>query len=248
MSTMPALFVAAHPDDETLAMGVAIAEHVAAGQDVHVLVLSDGEASGVTVVLNGTGVCGWWGVVHDPAGEGYAPLSAADLGAARVRESGQALACLSAGLPGTLTVHRAGLPDGAVTASAAQAAILAVADNIAPAAPVRLKGHTWVAQLDAHPDHIAAGTALKALSAADPARFGDRRHYLLPGYWSDPDLSLVAESWDTATDPGIAARARNATRCYAAWAPAAGAYAIGYHSRADWLDMVAANPRCLVHP
>ncbi|HZB67929.1 MAG TPA: PIG-L family deacetylase, partial [Ornithinibacter sp.] len=31
------LFVHAHPDDETLATGVALAHHVARGDDVHVL-------------------------------------------------------------------------------------------------------------------------------------------------------------------------------------------------------------------
>lgn len=37
------LFVHAHPDDETLATGVAIAHHVAAGDDVHVLTCTLGE-------------------------------------------------------------------------------------------------------------------------------------------------------------------------------------------------------------
>ena len=37
------LFVHAHPDDETLATGVAIAHHVASGDDVHVLTCTLGE-------------------------------------------------------------------------------------------------------------------------------------------------------------------------------------------------------------
>ena len=37
------LFVHAHPDDETLATGVAIAHHVARGDDVHVLTCTLGE-------------------------------------------------------------------------------------------------------------------------------------------------------------------------------------------------------------
>jgi N-acetyl-1-D-myo-inositol-2-amino-2-deoxy-alpha-D-glucopyranoside deacetylase len=37
------LFVHAHPDDETLATGVAIAHHVARGDDVHVLTCTSGE-------------------------------------------------------------------------------------------------------------------------------------------------------------------------------------------------------------
>ena len=37
------LFVHAHPDDETLATGVAILHHVARGDDVHVLTCTLGE-------------------------------------------------------------------------------------------------------------------------------------------------------------------------------------------------------------
>ena len=37
------LFIHAHPDDETLATGVALAAHVAAGSDVHVLTCTLGE-------------------------------------------------------------------------------------------------------------------------------------------------------------------------------------------------------------
>lgn len=44
-ATSPALFVAAHPDDETLGMSIALAEHIAAGQGVHLLWLTRGEAS-----------------------------------------------------------------------------------------------------------------------------------------------------------------------------------------------------------
>lgn len=243
--TSPALFVAAHPDDETLAMSTAIAEHVAAGQEVHVLLLTDGELSGVRDILNGAALNAWWGTLHDPAAEGYSPLTPSTLAAARVVEARTALACLSAGLPGSLTLHQAGLPDGGVTAVAAQAAILAVADTIAPGGPVRLKGHSPI--VDSHSDHVAAGQALKALKLDDPVRFGDVRHYILPTYWSDSRLSLVVESSDLPTDAGIRARVRAAVRSYGAWSPTLGSFAIGYHSVASQLDQLAANPKCLQH-
>lgn len=241
----PALFVAAHPDDETLAMSTAIAEHVAADQEVHCLLLTDGEGSGALATLNGSSTSSWWGVPHVPAAEGYSPLTPATLAAARIAEARAALACLSAGLPGSLTLHQAGLPDGGVSSAAAQAAILAVADTIAPAGPVRLKGHSPT--VDNHGDHVAAGQALKALKLDDPVRFGDVRHYILPTYWGDSRLSLVTESWDAPTDAGISARVRNAIRSYGAWAPQAGSYAIGYHSVASMLDQLAATPKSMQH-
>ncbi|WP_196279342.1 PIG-L deacetylase family protein [Catellatospora vulcania] len=245
-ATAPALFVAAHPDDETLAMSTAIAEHVAAGQDVHVLLLTDGEGSGTINVINGTTTSPWWGNRHVPTAEGYAPLTATTLAAARVIEAQTALRCLAAGLPGTLTVHRASLPDGAVTSATAQAAIVAVADQIAPGGVVRLKGHSPT--VDNHADHLAAGQAMVALATSNPARFSDRRHYILPMYWTDSRLSLVTESWDGPTDAGIAARVRAAVRSYGAWSPAQGSYAIGYHSVATMLDQLMSTPKCLQHP
>lgn len=241
----PALFVAAHPDDETLAMGVAIAEHVAAGQDVHVLWLTAGTASGVRATLNGSGTSAWWGVQHDPAAEGYQPLSPATLGAARIEEGTAAVRCLAAGLPGTVTTHEAGLPDGAVTQAYAAGAILSVADAIAPGQPIRIKTHSHV--VDDHPDHRAAGLAARALRTSDPGRFGDLRHYILPPYWSDSRLSQVSKAWDNPTDAGITARVRNAIRAYGAWSPALGSYAIGWHSVPDMLSTLDANPRCMQH-
>jgi LmbE family N-acetylglucosaminyl deacetylase len=240
----PALFIGAHPDDETLAMGVTIAEHVAAGQDVHILRLTDGTASGVINMLNATGnPSSWWGTAHDPAAEGYAPLTPATFGEARVREFTTAVNCLAAGLTGTLTIHEGGLQDGAVTTDQAQAAIVAVADLIAPGgAPVRLKTHTWL--VDNHPDHIAAGQAAKTLKAQ--ARFTDVRHYIEQPYWSDTRLSQVSTAWDTPGSTDISVRARNACRAYGSWHPPQ-SYAIGYHSTGSEFAVIAGTPKCLFH-
>jgi LmbE family N-acetylglucosaminyl deacetylase len=244
-ATSPALFVAAHPDDEILAMGVALAEHLAAGQDVHVLWLTDGTASGVINMLNGTGTTAssWWGEPHDPAAEGYSPLSPADLGAARIAEAKAAVNCLLSGTSGRLTLHRAGLQDGQVTQADAQTAIVDLADEVAPGAPVRVKTHTWL--VDHHPDHIAAGKAAKALAAQ--ARFSDLRHYVEQPYWSDSRLSQVSTSWDTPASSNISTRVRNACRAYGSWHPPA-SYAIGYHSVAAEFGVVSSKLKCLVHP
>ena len=47
------LFVHAHPDDETLATGVAILHHVARGDDVHVLTCTLGEEGEVIPAVAG---------------------------------------------------------------------------------------------------------------------------------------------------------------------------------------------------
>lgn len=244
-ATSKVLFAAAHPDDETTGMSVAIAEHVAAGLDVHVLWVTSGEATGTISTLNGTGVNGWWGVQHQPALEGYAPLTRTTLAAARLREAGSALRCLVAGLPGKVTTHIAGLPDGGVTVDAARGAILSVCDRIAPGGAVRLKGHSPV--VDNHPDHLAIGKALRNLSAAYPARFGDRRYYVLPTYWSDARLSQVSWAWDAPNNTNIRARALNACNAYRSWAPDLGRFAVGYHSIANIFATLVTAPKCMYH-
>lgn len=246
--TSPALFVVAHPDDETLAASVALAEHLAAGQDVHVLWLTDGTASAVRNQINGTGTNTWWKVPHTPSAEGYATLDPQQFGDARIREATNAVLQLGTGYSGTLTLHRGGLQDGAVTVADAKASILAVADQIAPGAAVRIKTHTWVSQLDLHPDHISIGQAVKELKTANPTRFGDVRYYIEPQYWSDPDLGLVSWAWDNPTDAGVTNRVLNACRAYQAWAPAGGQYAIGYHSTSSYFDTLTASPKSMFHP
>ena len=241
------LFAFAHQDDETLAAGVAIAEHVVAGHDVHVLCLSTGATSGVLDVLNGVGANPWWGVPHNPAAEGYPVLTEAQFVAARNAELVAAVNCL-----GSVTIHYGNLT--VVTPATVAAEIERVADVVAPTGPVILKTHSHL--VDVHPDHIAAGQAAVNLKASQPARFGDVRHYILPRYWdttvaANRDmLALVVEKWDTPTNADIKARATNAARCYGAWAPPA-SYAIGYHS--VWTDMFAPllaspGPRSLYHP
>lgn len=245
----PVLAISAHPDDETLAMGVMIAEHLAAGQDVHILWMTRGMGSGVLPRLNATSPTpnSWWGVMHSPEDEGYDPLTVDEFGQARIDEATAATNCLASGYPGSLKWHEGHQTDGAVTMVDAVIEILAVCDAIAAGGPVRLKGHTWVPQLDNHPDHIAIGAAIKQLATDDPERFGDRRHYILPSYWNDPDLNLVSEMWDLPTNAGVSARAINACRCYGAWAPEVGRFAVGHHSTYGMFAQVMAGPKCLFH-
>lgn len=226
-------------------MGVAIAEHVAAGQDVHVLWITPGESSGVRSKINGAGIAAWWGIQHTLANESYVSLSPAEFGEARLREGHTAIACLATGLSGTITTHTAvHLVDGSVTVTGAAEAIQIVADQIAPSAPVRIKTHSHI--VDDHSDHVAIANAARQLAAANPTRFGDLRHYILPSYWSDVRLSQVVESIDNPTNATITSRVQNACRAYGAWHPPH-SYAIGYHSVSSMFNTLVANPHCVFH-
>lgn len=242
------IFIAPHQDDELLGPGVPLVEHLAAvpAQDVHVLFLTDGSASGVIDMLNGTVTNSWWGVAHNPADEGYLPLTPETLGEARDVEASNALYAMASGLPGSLTLHWAGLQDGAVTVSAARAAIEALAEEIDPGMPVRLKAPTYVPELDEHPDHRAAGIAVRALQTENPDIYGDCRYYVESPKWgvTVPGITLY---WDLPTDSGIAARVRNGIHAYSAWNPGGGTYAIARHSVAAMLDLMASSPKSRYH-
>lgn len=237
----PALFVVPHPDDETLAAGVTLAEHVIAGREVHILLLTRGEKSAARHVINGTAVSGWWGVRHDPAVEGYEPLDETAFGAARHRELLAAAGCL--GIPAE-RIHEANLPNEGVTVANATQAIVATADAIGGDVGLWAPSHT----VDDHPDHLAAGQAVQQLGVDDPVRWWDRRYYILPAYWSgDPRLPSVTYWWDTPADAAVAARARDACRAYGSWQPRAGVFACGYQSVPEMFAKIDVNPKCLVH-
>jgi len=239
------LYVFAHPDDETLAASASIVKHLQAGHDVHILWCTRGEASVVLSHLNGLALSSWWGLLHNPVAEGYLPLDSIAFASARIAEATAAARCLGSGIA-TIGLHEAGLPDGGVAQLDVEESILTIADFIAPGAPVRLKGHTWMPQLDNHPDHRAIGAAIKQLATEDPVRFGDRRFYIEPAYWSDPDLGLVERGWETVTGDD-ADRVVNACRCFAAWAPDRGSYAIGEHSVSSWFSTLKAAPKSMYH-
>jgi LmbE family N-acetylglucosaminyl deacetylase len=233
----PWIVVAPHPDDETLGAGVMVAQHVAAGRDVHILLLTRGTGSGARAQLNGQQLSRWWGVTHNPAAEGYTMLTPDTFGNARYDELTAAVACL-----GDARVHEAGLIDGQVTVAEAKAAISALVAQVGP--DVGVYTPSWV--VDDNPDHLAAGQALRELAGEQPAVYTEAGWYVIPEYWSDSRLHQVSWSWVTPTDAEISNRARNACRAYAAWHPPH-SYAIGYHSVDFMFAKMDTNPRSMVH-
>jgi len=226
-SGTPVLFVAAHPDDETLAMGVSIAEH--SGQNVHVLILTYGEASNVLGGLNNT-----------LAAQGYPTLTRNDFAMARQTEAIRAVAALTAP---NAALHFAELPDGGVTTASAKAAILAVANQLGSV--VRIKGHTYISAVEPHPDHRAVGNAIAALAAEQPARFSDRRFYVLPHSWGYTG-TLPGKMIDYPNDTTITDRVKDAASVYADWNPP-GSYGIGYLSTPSYFNTLTADPKSVVH-
>jgi len=179
------IFYSPHPDDETLSMGLAMVYYIAAGFDVHLVSMSNGEAAGVANTLNGSAngtpvVCSTPAdhpYIHSPAREGYAPLTAADIGDARIAEARSTLGAMAMvppttpGVTGTVTHHIAGLPaefgDPGSTSStspptaAGIAAAKAVIKQYVDDYPNSF--HYTMSPADHHHDHAACGLALREL-------------------------------------------------------------------------------------
>jgi LmbE family N-acetylglucosaminyl deacetylase len=152
-----AIVVAAHPDDETLALGGAIAAMAASGMAVIVVTASDGEAS------------------H--------PLSTTvtpdELRALRRSESRRALRVLADGHPGNVLNVQLHLRDGHLAALQEDLTY----QLLKYLTPKDLCFATW--EFDGHPDHEAVGRAAKVASEESGARL--LQYPVWMWHWATPD-------------------------------------------------------------
>lgn len=226
----PIVFYTPHQDDETLFMGQVIAHHALAGREVHVVLCSNGFGSSTLAEINGTAADGnLWGGYHYPAREGYAPLTLEQYSEARTRE--MVAACAQLGVPAD-RVHL-----GRADAPAASSADLPSTISTAWAAEVMeswaahfagLGGHYTMWWGDNHPDHANLGAALRSLHDQGAVGFGDTRWLVKPEQASAAGASVYGLPSNLSAT--VVQMARRAGWCYRAWQPAAGAFAIGYHS------------------
>lgn len=188
------LILAPHPDDESIGCGGLIAECVAQGRPVRVVVLTDGAAS-------------------HPGSAGFPPPR---LAALREEETRAAVAEL--GLDPGRDLAFLGQPDAALPArgpgfEAAVAAVLRSAeDGPAPAAVLTTWGH------DPHTDHQAAHAIGAAVARALPSRprlfaypvWGWAFAHPISGFPTppEPDLSEPLRGVRLATDRHLAAKRR----------------------------------------
>jgi N-acetyl-1-D-myo-inositol-2-amino-2-deoxy-alpha-D-glucopyranoside deacetylase len=180
------LFVHAHPDDETLTTGVAIAHHVARGDEVHVLTCTLGEEGEVIPAalahLEGDGPAL---AAHrrDELARAVAALGATHhlLGA---REAGDAPAFRDSGMAGSRAAAHtrafAGVPLGV-----AADAVGAVLDAVAPHVVVTYDATGGYG----HPDHVRTHGATRVAAAArDLPVLG----VLVPLSWAQEDRRWLA--------------------------------------------------------
>lgn len=233
--TLPAVYFVPHQDDETLSMSVDIIRHVAAGRETHIVLFTDGGDTGARYVINGynenTGqpvTSNWWGSRHDPAVEGYTPLTWNDVYDARDKEFKSALGQL--GIPPS-NIHIVRTTNRTVAGFKA----------------------TFMQFINQFP----AGTAYKTMSPVDTHEEHRRGAQALWELWRDGFVSDV-RFWlsrldimngstqgqlTAATTTAEYKKIEQATRAYRAWNPAAGSFAIGYHSVASQFEALLADPK-----
>lgn len=241
----PVIFYAPHPDDEALNMSITIAEHVAAGRPTHVVLMTHGRQTGALAAINGTTYSGYWKATHDPEAEGYEPLTKDTLAAARITEFHHA--CGQLGVP-VANRHIEYLDDPAtgetLTYSEAKATIEKYI-NLYPDAD-----HYSLSYHDIHPDHAVIGQALQDLYNDGRIQYYIRFIISMATRtdYENRGAAIPGGGWkDTPSNDTIKQKAINACRCYSAWAPSLGAYAVGYHSVAGQFDKFIANPFHYLH-
>ncbi len=238
----PAIFYAPHADDETLSLGVSIANHLAAGRNVLVVLMTAGCSQWVEDMLNGRVGCSGMHIgAHDLTKERYADvdLPADVIGQARQDEFASACGAFAHGALGRVQIEFQGIPDGTLTVAKAKQIIASYALRFPTASH---KTMTWT---DPAADHAACGQALRELRTE--GALTDARFYVMPERQSAATAGGVApwrEDLAANVAPRVLARAASA---YKAWNPAAGSYAVGYHSVPEAFDRLAATPFGLVH-
>ena len=223
-------FLEPHQDDGVLFMAKAAAHCVLAGREVHAVLMSNGETSNVLGELNGAAADNqWWKDRHDPEHEGYAPLTAQEMGLARTREWRASWHQL--GVPderlhyGMDLASSDLLPDAISVAYATQVMRYLVEGDLEAGRPIGGLYTMW--WLDPHADHAACGQALHALRSSDPD-YADAR------WLTKPEDAARAGAAVYGVPDNLLAQVTHmqwkAAQGYGAWQPESGAFAVGWHS------------------
>jgi len=213
------IFLIPHPDDEMFMAGQIVLKKQA-GENVEVILFTDGSASNARTVINGDKYCYLHNRIHKLAEEGYKKLSKKDLTVARLKEWKASLAHLGVKSADILYAPSIGLTstpnlfvDHTLTVEQA-AGIISEADSRWPEAEY----YTLSGGIDgnlSHPDHAAISSALQGWIEKERSHF----------FTDDPSTG-----WEIELPLAIAKQKRTALREYYYWSPARKRFAVGAHS------------------
>lgn len=223
------LFISPHPDDESLSMGMGIANHVLNGHDVYIALLTHGSSSGAIDYINGSVFCGWHNRYHNPTDENYNPLTIEDFANIRVNEFKYSSACLGV-KPENILIYN--YIDGNLTKDNVKNVI---EDFITKNQNAFIKTTSYS---DIHPDHSACGQGLLELYNAGVVN--DARFYISPAQWDSTPGYFEENSECKAFHQASAT-------VYKRWNPCCELDAVGYHSVPSLFDTVLTNLKSKYH-
>jgi LmbE family N-acetylglucosaminyl deacetylase len=231
---MEVFFFAPHQDDELTNLGIPLCRTLSEGGSAHVVLCTDGGASGVKQMLCNGGGCAWHPGEHNYTLDGPA------FTAARDREFYGS--CRALGVPeGNILISPLRGPDSGLSAGAALAVMRDAMKNIPPEqrAVVTLAP---LPQAGQNPDHTAVGQAANTLfDAGECASLTLVWEFILL-----PPEPEIAERAHLVPTPDEFEKIKKAAAAYRRWAPAVGRYAVGYHSVADEFDAFLRAPVCVI--
>lgn len=236
MSTI--IYHAAHQDDETLFLGVAITKDIYDGHDVHIVDYSTGENSNARNVINGTtGTCSWHGFTHDPTDEGYTTLTTTTFSEARIREFRQAAARL--GVTCSNIHAENSIADNSFTIANVQAIM---GDYITAYPGAIHKAQSYTDSDNA--DHRAVGDAL--LAYVNDSTIDEANAFF---YIRFEDLASVTGTVVTEAPDSVTRYKDVRDNVYKFWQPTYTTphYGVGYHSVKTLFDSIGDSPVSKYH-
>ena len=223
-------YFAPHQDDELTNLGVDLCREITNGNTVHVVLCTDGSASGVRRMLCCGDGCAW----HE--GPHVYTLDTAAFVAARDAEFNES--CLALGVkPENILVSPLRAPDSTLTADRAQEIMRLALAGYDPA-EAELRTIAPMPGTGQNPDHAALGQTALQLSA-------EYRVTLFYEFILLPPESL-RELPVQRPDEAELRRIQKAAAAYRHWAPAKGRYAVGYHSVFDEFNDFLRDPIAVI--
>lgn len=206
------IFYSPHPDDEVLSMGMAIADSVEKGNDVHVVLMTHGYDSNAINVINGKDYCPWHKRFHNPSKEGYKEITKQEMGNDRVREFTRS--CLNLGVPKE-NIHICNFDDDSVTPYDMKLVMLGFEKQYPDAV------HCTTSYHDFHPFHKNLGEAL--LELYNDKFIKNAIFYISPVQWKTTKGAYISNE-------ALKTKVIESLNEYKKWDPLNGEFGVGYHS------------------
>lgn len=223
------LYFVPHQDDDVLVMGVSIAQHVAAGHDVKVILCTDGQSSSVRFVLSDTGSCTKNAFsTKDTHNAELTPGINGTFVSCRDLEFRTSLKALGV-RPENIIIPPVRVIDGYSNQnfSDAVAKFESIVSQYINNPSLRVKLISPYTN-DQHNDHKALGRAI--INVCNRVGVTDIRYYVEP--WLIDRYAGMIMPWKEFAEKNsdIGTKVRNACIEYGIWAPAHKRYAIAFHS------------------